>query len=216
MKYLFLDTSSFNVNIAIIIDNEIIENFSITNSPKLSENIFVYIEDIFKKSKIKINDIDKVFVVNGPGSFTGVRVGVTIAKTIAWSLKIPIITLSTLELYATTKVSEKYLIPFINDRNGYLYAGIYDNELNNHMIDKYLHMSELLKEIQNIKECVMIGYEKLDTTIEIVEPELDILKIINKYEDDYSDDVHLVKPNYLKMIDAERNLEKNNDQKNNN
>ena len=210
MKYLFLDTSSFYINISIIIDNKIIEKFSINNSPKMSENIFVYIGDLFKKSKIKINDIDKVFVVNGPGSFTGVRVGVTIAKTMAWSLQIPIITLSTLELYATTTCYYKYLIAFINDRNGYLYAGIYDNDLNNFMPDKYLHMSELLKEIQDIKDCVMIGYEDLDTSIEIIEPKLDILKIINKYENNNSVNVHLVKPNYLKMIDAERNLEKNN------
>ena len=162
MKYLFLDTSAYNINAAIIINNVIVNNFTIINSPKLSENIFVYLEDVFKKSGIKINDIDKVFIVNGPGSFTGVRVGLTIAKTMAWALKIPIIPISTLELYATTAVNNKYLVPFINDRNGYLYAGIYDNQLNIYMKDRFLHISELLNELKRIDDYVMIGYDKLD------------------------------------------------------
>ena len=68
MKYLFLDTSSFYINIAIIVDNKIAYDFNELNSPKLSENIFVYLDTVFKESKIKINEIDKVFIVNGPGS----------------------------------------------------------------------------------------------------------------------------------------------------
>ncbi len=210
MKYLFLDTSAYNINAAIIINNVIVNNFSIINSPKLSENIFIYLEDVFKKSGIKINDIDKVFIVNGPGSFTGVRVGLTIAKTMAWALKIPIIPISTLELYATTAVDNKYLVPFINDRNGYLYAGIYDSQLNIYMKDRFLHISELLDELKSIDDYVMIGYDKLDIDCEVVEPTLDIIKIVNKHINDESANVHLIKPNYLKRIDAEINLEKRN------
>ncbi len=206
MKYLFLDTASFYVNIAIIVDNKIVAQFSELNNQKLSENVFVYIDKIFKESNIKMNEIDKVFIVNGPGSFTGVRVGLTIAKTMAWTLKIPIIPISTLEFYATTKTDKEYIIPFINDRNGFLYAGVYDQKLNNKITDKFLHMSELLKEIKDIKDCVMVGYDKLDTKIEVIEPELEYLKIIKKHENDESANSHLIKPNYLKMIAAERNL----------
>jgi tRNA threonylcarbamoyladenosine biosynthesis protein TsaB len=215
MKYLFLDTSSFYINIAIIVDNEIAYDFNELNSPKLSENIFVYLDTVFKESKIKINEIDKVFIVNGPGSFTGVRVGLTIAKTMAWSLKIPIISISTLELYATMETKFKYTIPFINDRNDYLYAGIYDQDLNNYMPDTFLHISELLVKIDNKNDYVLVGYDEIDGPLEIIKPELNVLKIINKHENDEPVNVHLVKPNYLKMIDAERNLEKQNDKKDN-
>lgn len=208
MKYLFLDTSSFYINIAIISDEKIIYNRSELNSPKLSESIFLFIEEAFNKSKIKATDLDKVFIVNGPGSFTGVRVGVTIAKTMAWSLKIPVIPLSTLELYATTETEKKYLIPFIKDRNDYLYAGIYDNLLNNYMEDRFLHITELLESLDKTEQYVFVGYDEIDTTFELIKPEIDILKIINEHLDDEIIDPHNVNPNYLKRIDAEINLEK--------
>lgn len=62
-----------------------------------------------------MKDLDKIFVTVGPGSFTGTRVGLTIAKTVAWTLKLPVVPISTLELYASTKRNEEYLISFIND-----------------------------------------------------------------------------------------------------
>ncbi len=204
MKYLFLDTSSFYINIALIENNEIVYQFREKNSPQLSETIFIYIEHAFKKSKIKKETIDKIFIAVGPGSFTGVRVGLTIAKTMAWTLEIPIIPLSTLELYATTSNDFKYIISFIKDRNDYLYAGIYDQKLDNYMADRYLHLSELLKKIASIVDYGMIGYQKLDLKIKVIEPKIDIIKIITKYENNDSVNVHLLKPNYLKMIEAER------------
>ncbi|MDD4547400.1 MAG: tRNA (adenosine(37)-N6)-threonylcarbamoyltransferase complex dimerization subunit type 1 TsaB [Bacilli bacterium] len=208
MKYLFLDTSSFYINIAIISDEKIIYNRSVLNSPKLSESIFLLIEEAFHESNINTTDPGKIFIVNGPGSFTGVRVGVTIAKTMAWALKIPIVTLSTLELYATTEVEGKFLIPFIKDRNDYLYAGIYDNLLNNYMEDRFLHIDELSQKLSKSNQYVFVGYDEIDTAYEVIKPELNILKIIGKHLDDEIIDPHHVNPNYLKKIDAEINLEK--------
>ena len=70
-------------------------------------------------------------MVNGPGSFTGIRVGVSIDKVIAWGFNIPIIPVSSLELLATTNQEFKYSIPIIDARRGYVYAGVYDSENNN-------------------------------------------------------------------------------------
>lgn len=207
MKYLFIDTSAYNVNIAVVLDNEIVSSLTIANNQKLSEHIFIYLEDVLKKGKININEIDMVFVTQGPGSFTGVRVGVTIAKTMAWALNIPIIPVSTLELYATTNADNQYLVPFIKDRNDYVYAGIYDNQLNIYMEDKYLPLSDLLEELKKLNDYIMVGYEQLEN-IAIIEPKIDILKVINKHINDEPVNAHLVKPNYLKQINAEINLEK--------
>lgn len=207
MKYLFIDTSAYNVNIAVVLDNEIVSSLTIANNQKLSEHIFIYLEDVLKKGKININEIDMVFVTQGPGSFTGVRVGVTIAKTMAWALNIPIIPVSTLELYATTNADNQYLVPFIKDRNDYVYAGIYDNQLNIYMEDKYLPLSDLLEELKKLNDYIMVGYEQLEN-IAIIEPKIDILKAINKHINDEPVNAHLVKPNYLKQINAEINLEK--------
>lgn len=210
MKYLFLDTSAFNVNIAVVVDDKIVSSFTVANNQKLSEHIFIYLEDVLNKSRTKINEIDKVFIAQGPGSFTGARVGVTIAKTMAWALNIPIIPVSTLEIYATTKVDSKYVVSFIKDRNDYLYAGIYDTELNIFMEDKYLHLSELLDVLKEIDDYIFVGYDDLDISEEIVIPTIDIMKIIKKHNDDQAVNVHIVKPNYLKKTNAEINLEKEN------
>ncbi len=214
MKYLFLDTSSSYINIAVVINNVIVTQFSIKNNTKLSENIFIYIEDVLYKSNIKMNEIDKIYIVNGPGSFTGIRVGLTIAKVAAWTLNIPIVPVSTLEFYATTKVNTKYIIPIIKDRNDYIYAGIYNNKLTPVMFDKYLHINELLKKISENDKYTIVSYDDIDINISIIKPELNILKIIDKYQYTEIENVHLLKPNYLKMIEAERNLIKKNDKKN--
>ena len=71
---------------------------------------------------------EKIYVVNGPGSFTGVRLGVTIAKTFAYTLEIPIKTISSLELKAVSLV-EKNKIVGVKENNGY-YIGIFDEDNN--------------------------------------------------------------------------------------
>ena len=76
----------------------------------MSSKLLPIIDSGLKELNLTLNDIDKVFVVNGPGSFTGIRVGVTVAKTIGWALKKDIIPVSSLELIATTNTSKKYIV----------------------------------------------------------------------------------------------------------
>ena len=130
MKILFIDTSSFNVTISYIEDNVIKFIFNDEIRDDMSSKIMPIIRDGSIESSIELSDLDRIIVCNGPGSFTGIRIGVTIAKTIAWALKKDIITISTLELYASTSFDTKYIIPMINARRGYVYSGIYDKECN--------------------------------------------------------------------------------------
>ena len=99
----------------------------------------------YNKTKVSINDIDNIVVLNGPGSFTGIRVGVTVAKTIAWALKKDIIPLSSLELMATTNTNKKYLIPMIDARRGNVFGAIYDKDLNIILKEQLISREELLK-----------------------------------------------------------------------
>jgi tRNA threonylcarbamoyladenosine biosynthesis protein TsaB len=84
MISLFIDTSSIDVSIAIIKDNKILS--SITKEATGTHSIYTtkYLDDMLKEAKLKPKDINKIMVVNGPGSFTGVRIGVTIAKTYSY------------------------------------------------------------------------------------------------------------------------------------
>ena len=97
MRYLYLDTSSSFLYAGIIKDNKLIDSICEEMASDLSKIALLKISNMFTNNNLKPNDIDKILVVNGPGSFTGIRVGITIAKTYAWGLKKDITTVTSLE-----------------------------------------------------------------------------------------------------------------------
>ncbi len=201
MKYLLIDTTTSNVTVAIIENNKILFNYQNTIISDMSSKILPIIEAGFNSVNFNLRDIDKIFVVNGPGSFTGIRVGVTIAKTIASALNKNIITLSSLEYMATTFTDKKYLVPIIDARRGNVFAGIYDNNLKLIEKDSLISLNELMKKIDSNYE--LISYDNINNSIK---PKVDILKIILKHENDKSINPHKVNPNYLKLTEAEERL----------
>ncbi|MDR0739952.1 MAG: tRNA (adenosine(37)-N6)-threonylcarbamoyltransferase complex dimerization subunit type 1 TsaB [Mycoplasmataceae bacterium] len=96
MFSLFIDTTQSYCNLAILKDKNIITKRSIKTNNNLTDIVIEHIDTLIQKSKLTHNDINQIFVVIGPGSFTGVRVGVLIAKT--WTLihKTPIYTINSL------------------------------------------------------------------------------------------------------------------------
>jgi len=202
MKSLFLDTSNSNAVVSIIKDNTILSYVEFQNSKLLSENIFILIDKSFKKSNILPNDIDTIFVVNGPGSFTGVRIGVTIAKTMAWTLNKKVIPVSSLECFAST-IDNGNVVSLIDARRNYVFAGIYDSDLNVIQNDKYIKIDEL--KLDNYKIVSLDDFDNIVT----IKPKYNILKIIDKHKDDAGVLPHKLVPNYLKLTEAEEKRIKN-------
>ena len=203
MRCLFIDTSSFFINVAIIENNSILFNYNEKIQKDMSSKIMPIIKKGFDSVSFEISDIDKIFVVNGPGSFTGLRVGVTVAKTIAWSLKIDLIPLSSLEVIASILSDKKYRVGIIDARRGNVFAGIYDDNLNVIKNDQFIPYEKLKEELD--EQYDIVGIE--DTK---VKPNL--IKIIQKHINDKSINPHTLKPNYLKLTEAEEKL---NDKRNN-
>lgn len=193
MTYLFIDTCSNYLIISIIKNMEMIYYFNEKNDINLSSKIMPIIDESFRTTNLTINDIDKVFVVNGPGSFTGIRVGVTIAKVIGSSLNIPLIKLSELELMATTKTESNYNIPVIDARRGYVYTGMYDKDLNKCRDESHM----LYTDIELPSSYTIIDDNNVN---------FDLIKIIKKHELDEPINPHALIPNYLKKTEAEENL----------
>ena len=189
MKYLFIDTCSNCLIISTIINNKLDYFFIDKNNNDTSSKVM----KVLKEAVCDINTVDKIFVVNGPGSFTGIRVGVTIAKTIGFCLNIPIIKLSELDLLATTKTDTKYNVSLIDARRGYVYAGIYDKDLNCYLEDQHVLLND-------------IKYPDSYTVIDNYD-NIDLLKIIKKHEFDEPINPHDLKPNYLKRTEAEEKLD---------
>lgn len=208
MKKLFIDTSSSHITLAIVDDNCILSYIDEINDVMLSERIFPLITKLFEDAKLNIKNISKIYVVNGPGSFTGVRIGVTIAKTVAWTLKLPVIPISSLEVIASTSCDGDYLIPYIDARRGYVFAGVYDSELKIIQEDSHTKLSTLISKLPKKAKCILVGYDEINSVLNKIKPSIDIIKVIAKHQDDLGITPHELIPNYLKLTEAEENLKK--------
>ena len=203
MKYLYIDTSSSYLYTAIVENDKLIDQIKEDYGQSLSEMALPRIVSMFEKNKIESHDIDKIIVVNGPGSFTGIRIGITIAKVFAWSLAIPITTILSLEAMATSSESDKIHIPLINARRGYVFAAVYDNSGNSLLKPQHIKITELLEKIDGIGEYEIITNDEFSEFITTEKYTPDILKIVKKYKDKNSINAHAVNPEYLKLTEAE-------------
>ena len=171
---LFIDTHDTLITVALKNEDEL---FIKTKESEYSHSIYTMplIESLFKENNLDVKDLKKIIVVNGPGSFTGIRIGLTVAKTISYSLNIPIYTISSLKAYlVSSKLDNKMCV--IEDSKGY-YIGTNSFEIYTDSLDNY-------------KE-----YNK-------VENKLNILKIMEYINTLKPVNVHGVKANYVKVIEA--------------
>lgn len=201
MRYLFINSATANLVVAILMDGKIIYLYDNNDDKDTSSKIMPVIDEAFKKSGITPKEIDKIFVVNGPGSFTGIRVGLTVAKVMGYSFDIPVVPISSLEFMCSG--FDFNVMGLIDARRGYVFAGGYDKDLNCVYNDKYTLLNDISS---NMK---YVSYDNFD--FEVLKPKFDLLKIIKKHEDDSIINVHSINPNYLKMTEAEE--KKLNDQR---
>lgn len=197
MISLFLDTSSKKLVVILVKDNEILSKKELESINDHASHLVPFIDEILKENNMTTKDINKIYVVNGPGSFTGTRIGVTVGKTLAYSNNIKVVPVSSLKQYIFSKTGYDYYISIINDKNNRLYYGIYDKDYNDIVIDKYSTKDIYDKDISKLSGNTIV--------IDDSNQELDILKLIEYYKDKEIDS-HYLKPNYLKRIDAEEML----------
>ena len=97
MYKLFISTYSELITIGLFKDNNLIMQKEKESEKSHSIYLVPMIDEILKGNNIECQDLSEILVVNGPGSFTGIRLGVTVAKTLAYTLNIPIKTISSIE-----------------------------------------------------------------------------------------------------------------------
>lgn len=205
MISLFLDTSSEDLYVSIIKDNILLYEKNI----KTIKDHSIYLMNVIKEglsiNNIKVNEIKKIYVTIGPGSFTGTRIGVTVAKTLAWSLGINVIPVSSLKQYIFEYNSYDYYVPIIEDKKG-LYFSIYDKDYNNFSNEKYLSKEDFLFELSNLSGNVLLisnnAYEKYLTKPK----KINSIKMIEYYKHEKEINPHELKPNYIKKIEVESKL----------
>lgn len=180
---LFIDTHLNDVIIILYRDGFIEKSKIITDVSENSKVIMPTIKKLVNKENLK-----EVIVNNGPGSFTGVRLGVTIVKTIAYTLRIPVKTITSLECIAVN-LSGNEKFTYISDNNGY-YIGIFNE--NNELIGNYEYVNndvfEEFSKKYSLHSDVTIDYKKVLEFAVKKEP-------INAHE---------VNPLYVKKLDVEK------------
>ena len=207
MRTLFIDTSTSDVSIAIIVEGKLVSSKckSIPNAHSIYTVKFI--DEVIKNAGLSPKDIDSILVVTGPGSFTGVRIGVTIAKTYAYLRKIKIVEVSSLKMMALSCVHE-YCLSLIDAHHNNYYLGLYDKD-NNEIIEEQFNTKEMVLGLINKYKPVVVSSEDINIdNIEIKKCLLDIEGIVLYYQDKPAANAHLVVPNYLKLPQA---LEEKND-----
>ena len=126
MTILALDTSNKTLSVAVELTDGTIVEETIENTLQHSVLLMPTIEGVFKEAGITAKDLTKVVVAEGPGSYTGLRIGVTVAKTLAKSLEIPLVGVSSLDVFLPDLASKvevgEVVVPFFDARRGNIFA----------------------------------------------------------------------------------------------
>lgn len=202
MRVLYIDTSSDYLYSGIVIEDKLVSSIKKKYEKDLSKEALPQVIELFNKANIIPKDLDKIIVVNGPGSFTGIRIGITIAKTIAWALNINITPISGLIAMAISCNNDTYKMPLIDARRGYVYGAFYDKDNNEVIKDSHINLQELLDKSKDL-DIEAITNNDLDINIKKESYDPDILKIVKHFEENDGINPHLVNPIYLKKTEAE-------------
>lgn len=164
---LILDTSSKYMVVGLADENELIDSIQYPAWQRQSEVAMIEVENILKKNGVNIKDVNKIIVSKGPGSYTGIRIALTIAKVLALTLNCDIVTVSSLEVFIKPK--GKY-ISVIDARSKRAYVGRYIDGVEIEK-DSVLTIDELKVWIGNnpdfniVGETRVLGFEEKETNI---------------------------------------------------
>lgn len=123
-----LETATKNCSVALAKDGKAIACKEIaTQNFSHAEKLHVFIDEILKENKLQFSDLKAIAVSQGPGSYTGLRIGVSSAKGFCYALNIPLIAVDTLQLLAKQiEVENGIILPMIDARRMEVFSAFYD------------------------------------------------------------------------------------------
>ena len=191
--YLLLDSSNTSLTVGLCSEKELIDFTSYEAWQTQSEHMIPEINALIEKHNVDKNDFEGVMVSIGPGSYTGVRIAITIAKVMAVALNIPVYPLSALQILKNHK---KPSICLINARSGRSYVGVYEDEkcllqdciMTNDEVKQYINENPSYSVCGSTKYLEIDGYES-----NIAEEMFSLLGKVSPCKD-----ARALKPVYLK------------------
>ena len=222
MNILAIDTSSLNATVSVINDDKLLGEFTISNKNTHSQIIMPMLDEMLKFAGVDIDDIDVFATAIGPGSFTGLRIGIATAKALCQGGRKKIIGVSALEGLTENVYQEgKIICPIIDARRGDVYNALY---LNGECIvkERAINIECLIDELNNVdKKVVFVGdgvllhreliIEKLGDKAELAPPTKIMAKAssiayiaLRRAKNNDFDDIYNLEPIYLRQSQAER------------
>ena len=205
MISLFIDTSMVNVSISVVKDDKILSIIQEDIPNEHSKYATSYVKKVIDDAGIDANDIDDILVVNGPGSFTGVRIGVTIAKTYGYLINKELIPVSSLKSLAISSNKDSIVMSVIQANRSNFYVGIYDSKYNNLIDDQFVSSNKLIELIEEYNPYIVSNDYYVIDRYKFNKVSLDILRIVDYYKDMDKVNYHALVPNYLKLPQAMEN-----------
>lgn len=233
VKWLTIDTSTSTLGVGVVEEKTVIGELATHLKRHHSERLLPTINHLLSETHISLCDLGGIAVVRGPGSYTGVRIGVTTAKILAWSLKIPLVGVSSLAALAVNgRRFPGRLIPMWDARRERVYTGHYYFDREGHLRtieedrvtsvkDWALQLSEgegsfLFLGNGSVEYRTLIQSQLKDravfATIEenTIRPSSVGRLALHKWESAGSDDIVRFAPEYLQVTEAESNWERRN------
>ena len=168
MKILSLDTTAQVCSAAICDETELIAEITVNTGNTHSQTLLPAVEQILKISELNVDDIDAFACSTGPGSFTGVRIGVATVKGIAYGKNKPCVSVSTLEALAyNLKGYDGIICPVMNARRNQVYNALFewqDGVLVRLCPDRALSINELDEELADVGKPVYLCGDGYDIT----------------------------------------------------
>jgi len=211
MKILAIGTSGKNCTVAISENKNLIKEINITDSLTHSETLMPTIDKIMVETNLELKDIDAYAVSIGPGSFTGIRIGVATVKGICLGVEKPVIAVpSLLALAYNQKEFDGYIVSCIDAKNDNVYAGIFKNEngiikqIGDYIADNIQVLNDKITSLDS-NYIIVDDKNTFEYASKIAEAAFDLYA-----QGIVTDGVH-VSPLYLKKSQAEREFEEKND-----
>lgn len=227
MKILAIDTSTMTATCAVLENERVLGEYSLDQDLSHSENLVPIIKEVLDNLNLKIRDIDLFGVAIGPGSFTGLRIGIATMKSFAHVFHKPIVGISTLEGLAFNLTSSGVIVPMLDARRERVYTGIYkwEGERLKTILEPCIkEIDTFLQELKKDYDEIMINGNGAtlykEEILDILEDRVKLAPIglngcrassiaelgLLKYEEGYEDNYYNLVPEYLRETYAQRQL----------
>ena len=215
MKVLAFDTSSKALSLAILEDKKVLAETTINIKKNHSITLMPAIDFLMASVDWTPKDLDRIVVAEGPGSYTGLRIAVATAKTLAHTLNIELVGMSSL-LALVPYQQEGLFVPLMDARRNNVYAGFYENA-KPVMPEAHLPFERVIELIKGVSQVTFVG--EVGPFVEQIQEHLprtnfketlpNAANLALLAWDKEADSLHDFVPNYLKRVEAEENWLKN-------